>query len=225
MQLRAVGQVSFEGVLDADGDALRLAFETTRVDSAGPVVQDTPDAAGEHAPELDVPEGGQRADRRNPRGDQALLRLRADSREPAHVERRQEACLLTRWDHGQPAGLAMVTGDLGHHLRGGDAECAGEARRGPDGRLNGLSDLAGLEKRLCDLADVEETLIKPRFLDGGNDSAHRLPHVLRILAVEGMAGVQEDGLRASPGGWGPRAPRPRRRRHRGRDGRRSWSGA
>src|SRR5438094_8849014 len=96
VQLPAVGQVSLESVLDADGDALRLAFETARVDSAGAVVQNTPDAAGEHAPELDVPEGGQRADGRDPRGDQALLRLRADSREPPDVEGRQEARLLTR---------------------------------------------------------------------------------------------------------------------------------
>src|SRR5947209_2169877 len=92
----------------------------------------------------------------------------------------------------------MVAGDLRDHLRGGHAERAGEARRSADGRLNGLADLAGFQKRLCDLADVEVPLVEPRSLDGGNDTTHGLPHVLRVLAVEGMTGPHEDRLRTAP---------------------------
>ncbi len=91
----------------------------------------------------------------------------------------------------------MVARDLRDHLGGGDAECTRETRRRPDRRLNRFGDLAGLEKRFCDLADVEVALVEPGPLDGGNDSAHGLPHVLRVLAVEGMAGTHEDGLRAA----------------------------
>ena len=92
----------------------------------------------------------------------------------------------------------MVARDLRDHLRRRDPERAREVRRGANSRLNRLRVLARLEERLRDLADVEVPLVEPGSLHGGNDSAHSLPHVLRVLAVERVAGTHEDGLRAAP---------------------------
>jgi hypothetical protein len=46
VQLRAVGQVTLERVLDADRDPRRLLLEPARIDAARPVAQHAADAPG-----------------------------------------------------------------------------------------------------------------------------------------------------------------------------------
>ena len=98
---------------------------------------------------------------------------------------------------GQPARLAAVGRDLRDDLAGGDAERAGQRGRAADGRLHRFGELAGGEEVRRDLAEVEVALVEPGLLDGGDDLAHGAPDRLRVLAVEGVTGADEDRLRAA----------------------------
>src|SRR6185312_2515423 len=198
VQLRAVGEVAFERVFDADRDALRLLVESARVDAAGALLQHAPDTPRQEAPELSLRERGERADRLDAGGDEALLGLRPDAREPSDVERREEARLVALGNDRKAARLPVVAADLRHDLRRRDPDCTGEARRSPDGGLHRLGDLAGLEKRRGYLADIEVALVEPRLLDGGHDAAHGLPDVLRVFAVQRVARADEDHPGAAP---------------------------
>ena len=89
------------------------------------------------------------ADRLQAGGPQPRLRARADPRQAAHVERREERRLASGRDDRQPAGLAAVARDLGDDLRGRDADRGAQARRAPDGGLHRLGDRARLAERLA----------------------------------------------------------------------------
>ena len=74
-------------------------------------------------------------------------------------------------DDRDPAGLAPLRGDLRHHLRRCDAERAGQARRGPDGRLHRLRDDPRARKRVREPREVEVALVEAGALDVGTTSA------------------------------------------------------
>ena len=69
-------------------------------------------------------EAGQVAHLAMPEGVQVLLHHLAHARNFAHVERRQEAGLLSRHHPQHAVGLGLVGGDLGHQARGGNADRA-----------------------------------------------------------------------------------------------------
>ena len=100
-------------------------------------------------------------------------------------------------DDRDPARLAPVGGDLGHDLRGRDAERAREARRGAHRRLHGLGDRTGAGEVGGEPGEVEVALVEPGALDERHDLAHGGPHRLRVLAVERVPGPHEDRLRAA----------------------------
>src|SRR5581483_11884659 len=97
---------------------------------------------------------------------------------------REERGLLARNDDDDAAGLPPVARHLRDDLAGRDAERAREARPGTHGGLDSFRDDASLEEVGRDLAHVEVALVEPRLLDRRDDSAHRLPDVPRVLAVE-----------------------------------------
>ena len=97
----------------------------------------------------------------------------------------------------EAAGLSPVGRHLRDDLAGGDAERAGQRGRAADGRLHRFGELAGGEEVGCDLAEVEVALVDPGLLDGRDDLADRAPDRPRVLAVEGMAGADEDRVRAA----------------------------
>jgi hypothetical protein len=105
VQLRAVAEVPFEGVFDADRDALCLLVEATRIDAASALLQQAPDTSRKEAPELSLRKRGERANRLDAGGDEALFGLWSDAREPSDVERREEARLVALGNDGEPPGF------------------------------------------------------------------------------------------------------------------------
>ena len=197
MQDLQLADVSLERLLLADRDALDGELEGARVDAARSVAQHRADLAGQESGELGVLERGQPPDRLDPGTREPDLRLGSDARELAHGERRQICGLAAGGDDGDAARLARVARHLGHDLARGDAERAREARRAADGRLHGVRDAPGCQEVTRDLADLEVALVEARPLDGGHDIAHGRPYGLRVLAVEGVPGPNEDGVRAA----------------------------
>src|SRR5262249_24983930 len=53
------------------------------------------------------------------------------------------------------------------------------------------------EKVARHLADIEISLVEPRALDRRDDAADRLPHVPRVLAVDGVPRTDEDRVWAA----------------------------
>ena len=115
---------------------------------------------------------------------QPRLGARADSRQQADRERREERRLASGPHDRQPAGLAAVGGDLRDHLRAREAERAREPRARADHRLHGLGERAGVVEGRRDLAEVEVALVDPGLLDRRHDLADERPDLLRVLAVE-----------------------------------------
>src|SRR5215203_6243002 len=124
-QLRAelldVGDVARERLLLADGNPLRLRIEPARIDPARPIAEQLPDLPRQQRAEPLVGELGEAADRLDPGSAEAGLGARTHPRQAPHVEWREELRLLARPHDDEPAGLALVAGDLGDHLAGRDA--------------------------------------------------------------------------------------------------------
>src|SRR5919108_4371637 len=118
-------------------------------------------------------------------------------RQAANLERREERGRPTRKDDDEPAGLSAVAGDLGHDLRGRDAERAGQARRAAHGGLDSLGNGARLVEVAGDLAEVEVALVQARALDCRNDLADGVPDLLRVHRVRLVTRADEDGVRAA----------------------------
>ena len=175
VQLSPVGEVALEGGLDADRDPLGGQLELAWIDPARAVAQDSADAAREEAPQIGVAERREGADRLDAGRGQPLLGFRPHSRQAANRERREKGGFRTCRDDGEAARLAAVRRDLRHHLRRGEPERAGEARRSLHSGLHRLSDLACLEEVGRNLADIEIALVQARALDGRDDAANRGP--------------------------------------------------
>ena len=120
-------------VSSTDTDSARPgSADRPRVDAARPVAQLDADGAGQQASEPVVVQRRQVADQRQPGRLQPLVRLRADARQRPQRQRGEERRLATGRHHRHAARLAVVGGDLGHHLRRRAAERRVEARLGPD---------------------------------------------------------------------------------------------
>ena len=162
------------------------------------VAQDLADAPRQETSQIVVRERSKPADGFDAGGTQPRLGLRADAGQPAHVERREEAPLLARHDDEETARLARVATDLRDDLAGRDPERAREARRGAHRSLHRFRHHARLEEVGRDLADVEIALVETGPLDRRHDLAHRRPHGLRVLAVEGVPRPYENRVGAAP---------------------------
>ena len=168
-----------------------------RVDSARAVSKLEPDLAGEERREQVVGERRQRADRLDPRGPQPLLGARADARQLADVERREELGLTAQRNDGDPAGLAPVARDLRDDLAARDPERARQVRRASHGGLDRLGESPGREEVGRLVAQVEVALVDPGLLDDRRDLADRRPDAPRELAVAVVARTDEHRARAA----------------------------
>ena len=175
-----------------------FAVEQSRAELARTVAQQSADLTREHRAKLAVREVGKTTDRDDARGCEPFLGTRADARQDAGRERREEARLATGRDDGDAAGLATVGRDLAHDLRRRHAEGAGERRRAAHSDLHRLRDPPRLRKGPDHRFEVEVALVEARALQAGNDLRDRRPHGLRVLTVERMSWAEEDDLGAAP---------------------------
>ena len=162
------------------------------------------DLAREQRSELRVPERGDGADRLDSCSRRRAPRSRADPREHADRERRQELRLVPGPHDGEPTGLAAVRGDLGHDLRACDAERTGEPRPRPDDGAHRLGQGSGIVEGGGELAQIEIALVDPGLLDRGHDLAHDRPDLARVLPVERAARPHEHCVGAPPERFGAR---------------------
>ena len=197
MQLLAIGDVSREGLLVAEGDVGDGLHQRPRIDPICPVSEQTSNLPGKEGGQLCVGNRRQLADQPNAAPGKALLRLRPDARQETNGERRQEGGLPARGHDGDPARLSPVARHLGDHLAAGDAERAREAGRAPDRGLHGLRDDARAAKVRRDPTDVEVPLVHAGSLDGRHDFADRRPDGPRVLGVGAVPRRDEDGVRAA----------------------------
>ena len=138
MQLLAVADVAGERLLVRDRHRLGRLGRTGRgIDAAGPLAQlhAAPGRAGARA-SRSSPSSARRADRGMPGVGEPRLRLGADARQRPHGQRRQERRLAAGGHDRDPARLARVRADLGHHLARRHAERAREPQALAHGELD-----------------------------------------------------------------------------------------
>ena len=200
VQLRAVGEVALEGVLDADRDALRLQLQPARIDPARAVAENSADAPGKQAAELASPSGRQRADRGDAAGERdaapPLARLRAAVR-TSNGARKPPRCRRGR--RSDPPGLRR---SLAIFATTFDVETPSEQVR-----------LVAARTAVCTasatLRAARKSSARPRRRRGSPRRARSVSTVgttprtvshtcLRVLAVERVARAHEDGVRAAP---------------------------
>ncbi len=184
-----------KGLLLRDRDALGRELESARVDPAGAVVQHAADLAAQER--VVVLERGEVADRLDAGCLQLLVPARADPRQEAKRQRRQEGCFPPGPYHHQAGGLPPVGRDLCDDLRRGDAQRAREPRARAHDGLHRLGERPRVVEGGRDLAEVEVTLVDARLLDRRHDLAHDRPDLARVLAVERMPRPHEHRRRAA----------------------------
>ncbi len=203
VDLRCIADVGGEGLLGRE--ALALGAGAYR-----PLV-DPPRALPEHPAPL--PEAGEQSvegqgaqlgDGRDAELGEGPLRRRTDAVQPAHRQRCEEGLDLVRPDHRQAVGLAVVGGDLGHQLVGGDADRDRQPPLFAHPTADVLGDRGCAREGPQVLAEVEEGLVERERLDERGVGAVDGEDRPRLLPVAVEVGLQEHRLRAAAAGKGRR---------------------
>ncbi len=141
-------------------------------------------------------QAGQVADCGYPQFGQIARHHRAYAPQHAHREWFQKALLLA-WRHDrEPARLVVVGRDLGDQLVGGHAQGGGKANLFPDPALKLVGQLDGIFPVGYLLGDVQVGLVDAHLLEQGCGLAQDGHDPPRIVAIDGKAGGQDDGLGA-----------------------------
>ena len=125
------------------------------------------------------------------------LSLGADAGQRPHGQRRQERGLAARGHDRDPARLAGVRADLGHHLAGRDPERAREPQALAHGQLDQGGLLAGVA-----LGQHQVALVDAHLLDHRGQARDQRPHPPRPVPVGAVVGRQEHHLGTAAAGLG-----------------------
>ncbi len=150
---------------------------------------------------------GEVADLADARREQVPLGDLADTRDPAHVERRQEPRLLTRQHPENTVRLGLIGADLGHHPRRGDADRAVQSGLAFHRRVQRVGRIEGLAVQAFGAGEVEVRLVDRRHLDARRERFEHTEDLVRVIAIARRVAVEKDGVWAAQIG---RAQRHRR---------------
>jgi hypothetical protein len=196
LQLRAVGDIRFEGFFRADLFLVEVRHDRSVVDPGGSLLHALRVTAEDRAQPR---RGGlsQFAKRADAERLDLGRRFRAEAEQLADRQGVQQAGHVLRPHHDEAIGLAQVRGDLRHQLVGGQAHGCGESGAVADALLDLTGNVLRAAERADAGRDVEESFIERQALHQGRELVEDRKDFLRDRAVVGNARGHADRVRAT----------------------------